>query len=300
MRLQQWSQAATVLDRFRVNYPDDPRQPEVTRRLATVYLAEEQPLQAAAEFERIGLNHADPELRRQSLWQSAELYAQAHRPEQSINIYHKYIEEFPQPVEDAIEARQHIASYFLATGDTGEYQQWLADIIKADREAGASRTNRTRYLAAIAQFSLAEAEYRKYRAASLDLPLKKSLATKKRLMEGALQIYEQAASYDIAEVTTAATFRTADIYMLLSTALMDSERPPGLAGEALEQYNILLEEQAYPFEEQAITLHETNIARINTGYYDSWIEKSMQQLALLVPAQYAKQERSAPYVESIQ
>jgi TolA-binding protein len=299
MRLQQWSQAATVLDRFRANYPDDPRQSEVTRRLATVYLAEEQPLQAAAEFERIGRNHADPELRRQSLWQSAELYAQAHQPEQSINIYHKYIEEFPQPVEDAIEARQHIASYFLATGDTGEYQRWLADIIKADRQAGTSRTNRTRYLAAIAQFSLAEAEYRKYRAASLDLPLKKSLAIKKRLMKSALLLYEQAASYDVAEVTTAVTFRTADIYMLLSTALMDSERPPGLAGEALEQYYILLEEQAYPFEEQAITLHETNIARINTGLYDSWIEKSMQQLALLVPAQYAKLERSASHVESI-
>ena len=300
MKLQQWSQAAIVLDRFRASYPDDPRQPEVTRRLATAYLAEERPLQAAAEFERIGRNHTDPELRRQSLWQSAELYAQAHRPEQSIKIYREYIDKFPQPVEHAIEARQHVAGYYLAAGDTGEYQRWLADIIKADRQAGTSRTNRTRYLAAMAQFSLAEAGYRKYRAARLDLPLKKSLATKKRLMESTLLLYEQAASYDIAEVTTAVTFRTADIYVLLSTALMDSERPPGLAGEALEQYNILLEEQAYPFEEQAIALHEANIARINTGLYDSWIEKSMQQLALLVPAQYAKLERSASYVEAIQ
>ena len=29
----------------------------------------------------------------------------------------------------------------------------------------------------------------------------------------------------------------------------------------LEQYNVLLEEQAFPFEEQAIKLHETNAAR---------------------------------------
>ncbi len=84
-----------------------------------------------------------------------------------------------------------------------------------------------------------------------------------------------------------------------TSLLMDSERPPGLAGEALEQYNILLEEQAYPFEEQAIALHEANIARINTGLYDSWIEKSMQQLAVLVPARYGKLERSASYVEAI-
>jgi tetratricopeptide (TPR) repeat protein len=300
MSLQQWSQAATVLDRFRSNYPDDSRQSEVTRRLATAYLAEKQPLRAAAEFERIGRSHTDPEVRRQSLWQSAELYTQAQRPEQSTGIYHVYIEKFPQPVEDAVEARHRIAEHYLAVGDTGKHRQWLAAIIKADQQAGASRTSRTRYLAATAQFTLAETGYNKYRAASIGLPLKRSLATKKQLMESALLLYEQAASYDIAEVTTAVTFRTADIYMLLSTALMESERPPGLAGEALEQYDILLEEQAYPFEEQAITLHETNIARINTGLYDSWIEKSMQQLAQLVPAKYAKLERSASYVETIQ
>jgi hypothetical protein len=80
---------------------------------------------------------------------------------------------------------------------------------------------------------------------------------------------------------------------------MESDRPPGLSGETLVQYDILLEEQAYPFEEQGISLHETNIARIDAGVYDSWIEKSMQQLAILVPARYAKLERSASHVESI-
>jgi len=300
MSLQQWSQAIAVLERFRSSYPDDPRQSEVTRRLATAYMAEEQPLHAAAEFERIGRNHSDPVIRRQSLWQSAELYEQAQRPEKAIGIYRVYIEAFPQPAEDAIEARHHIAEYHLAAGDTGKHQQWLAAIISADQQAGTSRTDRTRYLAATAQFSLAETDYQKYRAANLGLPLKKTLALKRQLMESALQHYEQAASYDIAEVTTAATFRTADIYMLLGTALMESERPPGLAGETLEQYDILLEEQAYPFEEQAIALHETNIARIDSGLYDSWIEKSMQQLARLVPAQYAKLERRASYVEAIQ
>jgi len=300
MKLQEWSQATIVLDRFRVSYPDDPRQPEVTRRLATAYLADEQPLQAAAEFERIGRNHTDPELRRQSLWQAAELYAQAHHAEQSIGIYRLYIEKFPNPAEDAIEARQHIADFYHESGNTGEQQQWLTEIIKADAQAGASRTDRTRYLAAMAQLYFADAAYKEYQEASLGLPLKKSLANKKRLMDNALQLYEKSASYDIAEVTTAVTFRTADIYMLLSTALMESERPPGLSGETLEQYDILLEEQAYPFEEQAIALHETNISRMKTGLYDNWIEKSMLELAVLVPAQYAKLEKGAPYVEAMQ
>jgi hypothetical protein len=38
---------------------------------------------------------------------------------------------------------------------------------------------------------------------------------------------------------------------------------------------------------------------MNNGLYDDWIEKSLAQLAELVPARYAKQERSVAYVEAI-
>ena len=38
-----------------------------------------------------------------------------------------------------------------------------------------------------------------------------------------------------------------------------------------EQYDVMLEEQAYPFEEKAIGLHETNAARAPQGLYDRWV-----------------------------
>ena len=46
-------------------------------------------------------------------------------------------------------------------------------------------------------------------------------------------------------------------------------------------------------------LHETNAQRIESGLYDVWIEKSLQELAQLVPAQYAKLERGVPYVTAL-
>ncbi|MDH3899723.1 MAG: tetratricopeptide repeat protein [Gammaproteobacteria bacterium] len=299
MSLQRWADAAQVLDRFRKAWPDDPRQGEVTRRLATAYLAEQQPLQAAVEFERIGNTQADPVLRREALWQSAELYAQAQHAAQAVKVYTTYIDQFPQPLEPAVEARQRIAEHFQSRGDIRQQQAWLNKIITADAAGGDSRTDRTRYLAANARFRLAEAAYNAYRAVALTLPLKQSLAARKQRMEAALHQYEQAADYQVAGVTTAAAFRTADIYLQMGKALLESQRPANLSGEALDQYNLLLEEQAYPFEEQAIALHETNIERMNNGLYDDWIEKSLAQLAELVPARYAKQERSVAYVEAI-
>ena len=44
----------------------------------------------------------------------------------------------------------------------------------------------------------------------------------------------------------------------------------------LEQYEILLEDQAFPFEAKAIEFYETNLGRIKDGAYNNWIEKKSQ------------------------
>jgi len=299
MQLKEWQQAATVMQRLRTAYPDHPKQPEITRRLAVAYLENKQPLQAAAELERIGNSKDKPELQREALWQSAELYMEAQRSEQSITIYKQYIERFDAPAESLVEARQRIAAYYRTNNDNRQYHHWLEEVIHADRNAAQARTDRTRYLAARARLTLADATYEKYLATDLVLPLKRNLSTKKRLMEQVLDQYGQAVDYQIAEVTTVATFRIADSYYHLSQALLESERPAGLSADALVEYNILLEDLAYPFEEKAIAIHESNISRVSDGVYDEWTRKSMQQLAELVPARYAKTERGVMYVESI-
>ncbi|MDX1698671.1 MAG: tetratricopeptide repeat protein, partial [Thiohalobacterales bacterium] len=120
LQLQDWNAAAGMLQQFRTAFPDDPRQGEVTRRLATAYLSGDQPLQAAVEFERIGRDNADAGLRKDALWQAAELYAKGGRPGQATGMYAEYIRQFPKPWEPAIEARHRIAQQHKANGETGE------------------------------------------------------------------------------------------------------------------------------------------------------------------------------------
>ena len=66
-----------------------------------------------------------------------------------------------------------------------------------------------------------------------------------------------------------------------------------------EQYDVLLEEQAFPFEEKSIKLHEVNAARAREGIYDEWVQKSFVALAQLNPGRYAKGEIGESLVESI-
>jgi hypothetical protein len=198
-----------------------------------------------------------------------------------------------------MEARNSLAGMAAKTGDTAERDHWLREIIAADRAAGGARTDRSRALAAKATLTLAAPAREEFLRIKLVAPLKKSLAEKSKAMEAALKAYTAAADYQVADVTTAATFESAELYRQLAKDLLSSERPKNLNKDELEQYDVLLEEQAFPFEEKAIKLHEVNAARSKDGTYDEWVQKSFTALAQLNPGRYGKVEISDPLVESI-
>ena len=101
------------------------------------------------------------------------------------------------------------------------------------------------------------------------------------------------------EFATKATFKVGAIYASLSRDLMASERPRKLDALALEQYQILLEEQAYPFEDKAIEIHEGNAQRSWSGIYDEWVKQSFAELGKLLPARYRKQESELNFSDDI-
>jgi murein DD-endopeptidase MepM/ murein hydrolase activator NlpD len=76
--------------------------------------------------------------------------------------------------------------------------------------------------------------------------------------------------------------------------------PRGLYPEELEHYELAIEEQAYPFEEKAIKVHQSNLALITKGVYNEWIDKSLQKLAKLVPARYDKPEEASGIISSLE
>ena len=168
----------------------------------------------------------------------------------------------------------------------------MKEIIQRDRTNKDESTPRTRFLAAKASFELAQPMLDSFRDVKLVKPLKANLKLKKEKMKEAVDAFTIAADYGVAEVTTASVYWLGEIYNEFGKALMKSERPEGLTGEELEQYDILLEEQAYPFEEKSINIHESNVNRIAEGAYDEWVQKSFEKLKGLNPVRYAKVEKT--------
>jgi TolA-binding protein len=298
--LKRWPDAIGILERWRRDYPSHELQGDVTRKLAVLYRENNQPLQAAGEFAKLADSEKDPALRREATLTTATLYQQAGRDAQAMEAYKRFVERYPQPVEAAMEARYQLVQLYAKSGQEAQQRYWQKQLVSADRQAGRQRTDRTRYLAAHAQLALVADDFKAYEGVALKEPLKKNLARKKKYMQAAIKGYKDAAAYEVAEVTTESAYRIGEIYADFSRALMQSERPHNLSAEELEQYELLLEEQAYPFEEKAIAVHETNAQRISAGVYDTWVRKSMEKLAKLLPVRYAKPEKGENFVAVMQ
>ena len=197
-------------------------------------------------------------MQREANLTAADLYTKAGNTPKAVGMLERFVVTYPTPVADSIEARQKLADIAGTAGQADKQRYWQREIVNADRTAGAGRTDRTQFLAAKSQLALAAPARDEFRNIALVLPLKQSLAKKRKAMEAALGGYKSAADYRVAEVTTVATYEIAEIYRKLGQDIMKSERPKKLEADQLDEYNSLLEEQAFPFEEQAITTHEIN------------------------------------------
>ncbi len=287
-----WKGATEKLLEFRKMHPNHSLTQRIPENLVVAYLETKQYVKAASELEDVSKNKSNPADKSAALWQAIELYEKAGADNQLITGLKRYVGTFPKPMEQATEARQKLADIYLKKGAENDRHYWLGEIIRRDKSNKSESTPRTQYLAAKAAFELAEPTMKSFQSIRLVKPLKKNLKRKKQKMKAAVDAYTAAADYGIAEVTTASVYWLAEIYNEFGRELIESERPAGLSGEELEQYDILLEEQAYPFEEKSINIHETNIGRIAGGTYDKWIEKSLGKLKSLSPVRYSKAEKS--------
>ncbi|MCD6060939.1 MAG: hypothetical protein K0S16_1250 [Moraxellaceae bacterium] len=297
--LKDWERAATVLLAFRKNHPGHALQPEVTKKVAFVYQEAGKPALAAAEYERIETETKDEPTRRAALQTAAELYLAAQEAEKALGVYRRAIAYFPLPVEGALELRHKVAGILKARSDRDGYLKELRLIVDADLKAGSGRTERTRYLGATAALELTEPLFAEFAAIKLTQPFDVALKKKKAAMKAASTAFGKLVEYEVGDVTAAATFYIAELYFDFSTALKKSERPADLAGLEAEQYEEALDEQAYPFEEKAIQIHQKNIDFIPRGLYNGWIDRSMARLAVLMPGRYAKFEESAGFIAAI-
>ncbi len=293
---QQWQQAIEVLLAFQKRYPNHEYSRSIPAKLAQSYQHLEQWQMAATQYLAIialaksGSGTGSTELQREALYSAAELYLKAGNLDKAISTFRTYAHTYPKPFDIAQEVRFKMSGFYQQTKEPNKQYYWYRKIIKFHEQELASSTaivnSRALYLASIAALGLGEAHQQTFKQSKLTLPLNKSLARKQKAMKLAIGYYKKLLSFQLAEFVPHGTYNLAQMYRQLSLDVMSSQRPKNLDELALEEYDLLLEEIVYPFEEKAIEIHTSNAQRAWQNVYDQWVKESFSALAELEPALY--------------
>ena len=290
------AQAIPLLEQFRARNPQHRLHADAEKMLIQAYLKTDQPGRAAHAFEALAHRSSEaPVARQEALWQAVNLYTKAGDNTGVTRCLTAYIEQYKRPTERVFEAMHRLVDSASTAGDLASTSRWQARMVTLAKESG-TLSDRERVWVAQSALALAQPKVTTFSQAKLTIPFKDSLTRKKRLLEVSLAALNEAKSYQVAEVTTEAVFRTGEIYENFGQSLQQSERP-SLAPDELIEYDAMLEEQAFGFEEKAIEIYTDNANRVNDGIYDEWVRRSMDRLAKLFPARYGKVEQHANVIE---
>ncbi|TDT37085.1 tetratricopeptide repeat protein [Halospina denitrificans] len=289
LELERWDEAIMALSTFRDEYPEHRLSGRISERLVFAHLESGDPGQAADEM----LAHEPAELSGSELWEyrleAAGHYRDADRLFDAASLYESFLAEGSRALGDHEfhQERRHDLIRISAELDrSGALADWHSRLLEAERNGPG--TDRSEYLASQSALWLGRRAADEFEAIGLKAPLKESLPRKRDAMEVAVNYFQEAEKYGFAETATESTYRLAELYRQLAEDVMDSDRPQGLTDLQADQYEMLLEEQAYPFEEKAIELHQRNQERIAEGHWTPWVSQSLSTLAEMFPARYQR------------
>lgn len=299
IEIKQWKKAESVLKNYIARYPAHKLIADAEKKLISVYLETGKKKKAAHMLEGIARSEKDPQNSRDALAQAIDLYRVTKDSKKEIAALKSFVKRFPSPLDDSMPARERLAELYGAGHQTEKQQWWLKEIIRIERKEQTKPSASVRLIAAKSALKMADYSLDTFKKLKIRQPLKATMRKKQTAMKKVLSDLSVAVEYDMASITTEATYKMASVYQLFSIAMLQSERPKGLNQDELEQYQILLEDKAYPFEEEAIKINVANTERIPLGYYDKWTSQSLADLARLYPARYNKVEEIEDYSDEV-
>ncbi|MBE0486584.1 tetratricopeptide repeat protein [Marinobacter sp.] len=298
--LEEWDRALVEMLELRQRYPGHRLARDLNQKIAWTYEQDEQWPMAANEYERIYRTDSRPDVRRDALFLAAELHEKAGNENQALDYFKQWAFDYEEPFDTRMEARYRVAYLYERQGDMNRHLYWLRRVIDGhNRAPQALQSGRSAWLAAWANNQYGDYWRTEFDRVRLRHPLNQSIPRKNEKLKNALDRYQQAVAYGVLDQTTRSTFNIADLYGQFARELMDAPRPAGLSQLEAMQYELILEEQAIPFEELAMEVHQANIERSWSGEFNPWIERSFAAMAALNPARFDKQEVQVAYGDGI-
>ncbi|MEO0443157.1 MAG: tetratricopeptide repeat protein, partial [Pseudomonadota bacterium] len=296
---QRWPEAIVEWQELQTLYPNHELAVEYPRKLAFAYEKNGDWQQAATTYLSLVDTDTDADIKQEALFLAATMFEKDQHYALAADNFTAYAERYKQPFDRYMEALYGAAINHERLGEAVERNKWLVQIIQADARAGDKASSRSRWLAAWSNATFGDFYAQRFNATTLSLPIVKSIPQKNTWLQQSVEYYQLAADYGILEFVTMSSYKIGVLYRQFASDLRNSPVPQNLSADNQLTYAAILEEQAAPFDQLAIDVHQLNLERAWAGQFNRWINKSFAQMRILIPERFKKDERIVSYGDGL-
>lgn len=242
----------------------------------------EEPIRAAGLYEGAAAVTIDRDTAAKLVLAAALLYEANREYQKAEPIFKKYLERGNIPLNDEADVRLRLGSAQFRTGKKKEGLESLSRVLALEGKVNETIIGKARIL-------MLEDKESVYLGTKLTQPFEETLQKKTSLLDGLLKDYSQVARYKVLELQSEVYFKMGIALENFKDTMIQSERPSGMSKQELEEYGFLLEERAYPYEEQSVKAYERGLlAGARNRINNEWVDKCLKRLASLRPAVYKR------------
>ena len=274
--------AALALEQLANNHKSSELADEALYRAAGLREGLEDWSLAAANYLKISQNYPSSQYATRSLKNAAICYENKGDWTTAKVVYNRFVEKHPSEFDDVIECKYKSGEMSFKANLAIEARYDFLQVLTLHRTYLEANQFVDNYYVANAQFMLGELEFEEYKKLEIKPPLNVNLKLKVAKFQKVFQAYKNALEFQVADWSTAASYKIGMAFEEFVRAFMESPAPPGLDEEDLSKYMAGITKQTRPYKERAYATYKKNVEQADVNKIsNSWIIQSRNRMAVL-------------------
>jgi len=252
--------------------------------LKAAQLAEEQSnwQRAVQNYLRLANDFPVSEHAPKAVFQAGRCYENARDTLNAIATFRRYAQTYKEEPSQLLEVLVKIGELYQGQDEVNLAEMSFQETITNYNDFLQESKPVDEYFPAQAQFLIAEIRFQEYRQIDLVPPVDRNFQKKQKLFNEVMALYRAAAEYQVADWTTAASYKIGATFEEFARAFSEAPRPDGLSETDLGRYEEALKQKVRPFKERALETYRATISLAEeNNVSNEWVENSRQRAEAL-------------------
>lgn len=216
-----------------------------------------------------------------SLKSAALCYEMLQDWNRAKNVYDRFVSQYPDTVTEVLECAFKAGEMAHKAGQFESAERAFQRTVELYRGYTAAGRDADAYYPAQAQFMIGELIFDDYK--KISLATARELTQKRKKFQDVFKAYRDALEFQVADWSTASSYRIGMALEEFVRALRDAPVPAGLQGDELLTYQTKLNEAMRPYQERALETYIKTVDQAHSNQIDnSWINLCRERMHALM------------------